>query len=432
MARVITPQDAHVIMNALVKQATGMENVATSDISDFVSAGELVLATGMENVFNALSIVLNRTLIAARPYNAKLKLIQALDTGAWSNRIRKISFYSQYALPDGHHNTDLYTNLAAGFTAGQNPDGNGDAQSTKSMWEQNPPMPFEMNFAGTSVWQDCITLYEDQIKAAFRSPEDFAGFVNGYLTEHGNDIESQKESWNRMALLNKIAATYYYDSISATEGAVINLTKAYNDRFGTAYTSAQLRSTYLADFLKFFVATFKNVSKFMTERTDKRHIPFTKTVSSVDYAILRHTPYSRQNVFLYAPLFTEAEAMVLPAIFNPEYLDINTQYEEITYWQGISDRAAVNVTPAVIDLATGEQTATSDPIELPYVVGAIMDRDALMTNFQLEVAHTSPLEARKGYRNTWLSIARNIMDDPSEQCVIFIMADEDADDNEGD
>ena len=61
-----------------------------------------------------------------------------------------------------------------------------------------------------------------------------------------------------------------------------------------------------------------------------------------------------------------------------------------------------------------------------------MDRDALMTNFQLEVAHTSPLEARKGYRNTWLSIARNIMDDPSEQCVIFIMADEDADDNEGD
>lgn len=423
MARVITPQDAHVIMNALVQEATGMANVSEADLSDFVSAGELVLSTGMENVFNALSIVLNRTLIAARPYNAKLKLIQSLNTGAWSNRIRKISFYSQYALPDGYHNTDLYTNLAAGFTAGQNLDGNGDAQSTKSMWEQNPPMPFEMNFAGTSVWQDCITLYEDQIKAAFRSAEDFAGFVNGYLTEHGNDIESQKEAWNRAALLNKIASTYYYDSISATSGSVINLTKAYNDRFGTAYTSAQLRSTYLKSFLEFFVATFKNVSKFMTERTAERHIPFTKTVGGVDYAILRHTPYSRMNVFLYAPLFTESEAMVLPEIFRPGFLDLDTQYEEVTFWQGISDRAAINVTPAVIDLSDGEQTATDDPIEIPYVVGAIMDADALMTNFQLEVAHTSPLEARKGYRNTWLSIARNIMDDPSEQCVIFTMED---------
>ena len=423
MARVITPQDAHVIMNELVQQATGMANIAEADISDFVSAGELVLSTGMENVFNALSIVLNRTLVAARPYNAKLKLIQSLDTGAWSNRLRKISFFSQYALPDGYHNTDLYTNLAAGFTNGQNPDSNADPQSTKSMWEQHPPMPFEMNFAGTSVWQDCITLYEDQIKAAFRSAEDFAKFVNGYLTEHANDIESQKEAWRRMALLNKIGSTYYYDSASASTGSVINLTKAYNDRFGTSYTSAQLRSTYLKDFLAFFVATFKNVSRFMTERTADRHINFKKTVGGVDYAILRHTPYDRQRVFLYSPLFTEAEALVLPAIFNPEYLDINTQYEEVTYWQGINSRAEVNVTPAVIDLSTGEQTATDDPIEIPYVVGMIMDADALMTNFQLEVAHTSPLEARKGYRNTWLSIARNIMDDPSEQVVLFTMED---------
>lgn len=423
MARTITPQDAHVIMNQLVQEAIGLANVAEADVSDFVSAGELVLSTGMENVFNALSIVINRTLVAARPYNAKLKIIQSLDTGAWSNRIRKISFYSKYALPDGYHNTDLFTNLKDGFTNGQNPDGNGDPQSTKSMWEQHQAMPLEMNFAGTSVWQDCITMYEDQIKAAFRSPEDFAKFVSGFLTEHGNDIESQKEAWNRMALLNKIASTYYYDANSVTTGQVINLTYEFNQRFGTNYTSAQLRSTYLKDFLAFFVATFKNVSKFMTERTAERHVNFLKTVGGVDYAVLRHTPYSRQRVFLYSPLFTEAEALVLPAIFNPEYLDINTQYEEVTYWQGISDRAAINVTPAIIDLSDGEQTATDDPIEIPYVVGCIMDADALMTNFQLETAHTSPLEARKGYRNTWLSIARNIMDDPSEQCVIFTMED---------
>ena len=422
MARTITPQDAHLIMNELVREATGIDAVVSTDISSFVSAGETVLATGMENVMNALNIVLNRTLVAARPYSAKFRLVQALDTGIYSNRLRKISYYAQYALPDGSHNTDLFTNLAPGFTAGENIS-SGTAQSTKSQWEQHPAMPLEMNFAGSSVWQDCITLYDDQVQTAFRGPEEFARFVAGFMTEHGNDIESQKEAWNRMAVLNKIASCYYYDQAQDTEGQVINLTSEFNTRFGTQYTSAQLRSTYLKEFLAFFVAEFKKVSQFMTERSASRHINFKKTIDGVDYAILRHTPYNRQRVYLYSPLFTEAEALVLPEIFRPNYLDIDTQYEGVTYWQGQSDRSEINVKPAVYDTATGAQIPAANAVNLEYVVGAIMDEDALMTNFQLERADTTPLEARKHYRNTWNTFMKNIIDDPSENCVIFIMAD---------
>ena len=422
MARTITPQDAHLIMNELVAQATGLDAVVSTDISSFVSAGETVLATGMENVVNALNIVLNRTLIAARPYSAKLKLMQALDTGIYSNRLRKISYFAQWALPDGSHNTDLFTNLAAGFTAGENIS-SGTAQSTKSQWEQHPAMPLEMNFAGSSVWQDCITMYDDQLQIAFRGPEEFARFVSGYLTEHGNDIESQKEAWNRMALLNKIASASYYNTNGDSTGQVINLTSEFNTRFGTSYTSSQLRTTYLKEFLAFFVAEFKKVSKFMTERSAIRHINFKKTVDGVDYAILRHTPYSKQRVYLYSPLFTEAEALVLPEIFRPNYLDLDTQYEEITYWQGPDSRAEINVKPAVYDTTTGAQIPAASAINLEYVVGAIMDEDALMTNFQLERADTTPLEARKHYRNTWNTFMKNIIDDPSENAVIFIMAD---------
>ena len=39
MARVLTPQDGYVIMNDLVKQATGQENIKVTDLSSFVSAG---------------------------------------------------------------------------------------------------------------------------------------------------------------------------------------------------------------------------------------------------------------------------------------------------------------------------------------------------------------------------------------------------------
>ena len=112
----------------------------------------------------------------------------------------------------------------------------------------------------------------------------------------------------------------------------------------------------------------------------------------------------------------------MPEIFNPEYLDIKTQYQEITYWQGESNRPAINFTPAVIDTTTGTQTAGAQ-VELEYVVGAIFDRDGLMTDFQLESARTTGVEARKGYRNTWLTLRKNAISDNTEKSVIFIMQD---------
>ena len=125
MAKTFTPKDAHVIMNELLKQATGQKAIAVIDSSSFTSAGEMVLATGMENVFNSLNIVLNRLIVSSRPYNAKMQIVSRNEVGAYSNRARKVSFYSQFALPDGSHNTDLYTNLAAGYTSGLHCPGTG-------------------------------------------------------------------------------------------------------------------------------------------------------------------------------------------------------------------------------------------------------------------------------------------------------------------
>lgn len=430
MSRVLTPQDVHSLMNLLVKEATGQDStIQVVDASSFVSAGEQILATGTENVLNSLSLVLGRTFMAVRPYKAKLAIINALNTDLYTSRMRKISFYSREALASGDFNTQLYTNLAQGFDNGENGTDavTGNPVSTKSMWVQNPAVPLEINFAGQSVWEDSTTVYEYQLKTAFRSEDDFAQFVSGIMTEKGNDIESQKEAFNRMAILNHIAAIYATEGTLAT-GRVVNLTKAFNDRFGTAYTSAQLRSTYLKDFLAFFVATFKLASRMMTYRSAKYHWSPAKTVGGVSYTLLRHTPYDRQRVMLYEPLFTEAEALVLPEIFRPNYLDIDTQYEGIDYWQNINDPSAIDVVPA-IPTTSGTQTVGSE-VELPYVVGMIYDADALMIDYQLERSYSTPLEARKAYRNIWWSFSKNAISDLTENAVIFIMEDPSEDDSE--
>lgn len=414
MPKTLTPLDCYALMNELVAQATGQKDIAVVDTTSFVSAGETVLSTGYENTLDALSLVLGRTLVAVRPYKAKLASIQAINTEMYSHRLRKISYFSRNNLPAGNFNTQLYPeNLEQGKTNAA--DATSGHESTKSMWVQNQPQPLEMNFAGSDVWQTSTTVYRYQLKAAFRDEQSFAAFVAGIMTEKANDIESTKEAFNRMAVVDKIARVY----LSGVSAQKVNLTEAFNDYYGTEYTSAQLRSTYLDKFLEFFVATFRLYSDRMTERTANFHEAVTKSVvnpetgSSETLYLLRHTPKADQKALLYNPLFIHAKAEVLPAIFNPQYLDVEN-FEPVDFWQSNYDEEA----RSAINVKIGADTAA-----IPYVVGMLFDRDALLIDYQLDDAAASPLEARKHYYNIWWSFAKNVISDPTEQTVIFYMED---------
>lgn len=428
MARVYTPKDAYSLMNALVKQATGQQSVTATDTSSFVSAGELVMATGTENVLNALSILIGRTFMAVRPYDAKLQIINAINTGMYTNRMRKISFYSKDAQPAGFVNTDLYTNLKDGYTNGQNTPTS--PNSTKSMWEQNQAVPLQMHFGGQSVWDDSITIYENQLKVAFRSESEFVSFVNGIMTERENDIASQKEAFNRMTMLNAIAGRMDMAANGDIPNGAINLTAAFNARFGTSYTSAQLRTTYLTDFLAFLVSTIKQYSNLMEHRTAAFHWSPAKTIDGVSYTLLRHSPKSVQKLVLYRPLFIEAESEVLPEIFHDGLLRIEN-YEGVDYWQGLTgtltNNPAIKVTPAIpetdsTDAAFGTQVAGS-AVSADYIVGFLFDTDALMVDYQFEGSYTSPLEARKLYRCLWFHYSKNAINDFTENGIVFYMSD---------
>lgn len=420
MPRTLTPLDGCAIMTQIVRQATGQDNYAAVNVSNFVSAGETVLATGMENTYNAVHIVLGRLVVAVRAYKGKFATIQAADTNAYAHRYRKISYYAQDPLESGYFNTDQNTNLAQGYTSGDN-----GGASTKSQWEQHQAMPLEMNFGGSTTWQDCITLYEEQVKMAFSGPDEFVRFVEGFLMEHGNDIESQKEAFRRMTVVSKMAAIYDY---AVNEGVVteaaVNLTAAFNAKYRTTYTTDQLKSTYLKEFSQFAISRIKTDSNRLTNRSTRYHNPMTKTVSGKNYHILRHTPKANQRLILYGPLITDIESTVMPEIFGPDYMSLGQNFETVDYWQtqdGTNDMG-INYQTSLYDAATGAQKQGA-AVALDNVVGILFDRDAIFTDFQLEIAHTTPVEARKGYRNTWLTFAKNAINDPTENAILYYMAD---------
>lgn len=420
MARQLTVKDAYQIMNALVKEATGQQStIQTEDLSAYVSAGETVLATGKENTLKALSMVLGRTIIAIRPYKAQFNLIQTEDAGTYSNRIRKISYMAKEAQATGWYNTDLNpANLYNGR------DNHGSAttglEAVGTQWEQNKPVPYEVNFGGSYAWDSSITVYEDQIDIAFRDPAEMARFASGYMTRYRNDIEVRKEAENRLAVLNYIGGAY--DLSAQANGSVVDLTAAFNARFGTNYTGTQLRTAYLKEFLAFFVSFLKIQMKKMKIESALYHVNPTVTQDGVTYTYLpRHTSRENLRCMLYSPLFTEAEALVLPEIFNTQYLNIDTQYEDVLFWQNEEDPSAVKITPAVPNFTTGEQGAGAT-VNLPYVVGLLYDKDAILTQYCLDRALSTSVEARKGYRNIWNHNRRNSINDFTENHILLYMS----------
>lgn len=430
MSRALTPQDCYGIIRAIHAQLTGQTALAGVDASNFVSVGEEILAAGTENTLNALSLVLGRTFIATRPYNAKLDLFNVTNSGLFSNRMRKISYLSQWAQPSGAFNTQLYTNHAMTFDNGSNPAGTPPTpQSLPTMWEQNQPVPIELNFAGRSVWDESITIYEDQLQAAFRDPEEFARFMSGVMVEKGNDIESEKEAFNRALLLNYLAGLYDMN-VGLSNFMAFDLATGYNNHFGTNHSRNTLLTTEYKNFLEFVIATIKQTSDFMTHRSAVGHWAISKTDSNsgLTYTLLRHTPKDRQKLMMYRPFWIDAEARVLPEIFNDQYLKPEN-YEGVDYWQAFGLNVpgagpAINFTPAIPDVnGTPITQITGTQVQLDYVLGVLYDEDALMIDYQLDSSYSTPIEARKRYRNIWWHFAKNAINDFTENGVLFYIGD---------
>lgn len=422
--RRINATDACVIMQNFVKEATGQTvQIAAEDTSSFTSAGNLVMQTGYENVTESLSIITGMSIIAVRAYVGRASIIRAANWDVYTTRKRKISYYSKLPQPAGAWNTQSYPkNLGMGRDNTAGADGDG----THSMWVQNPPVTLEMNFEGFDTWDDSYTMYKKAFKLAMRSPEEFAKFIEGMMTEKGNDIESTKEAYDTMVLCNYLAALYDADAI-LHNGMAINMTKAFNDYYNTNYTSAQLRTTYLKEFTMFLVAFVKNLSDDFVRRTAKRHWSPAKQINGVDYVLLRHTPKANQKMVMFSRFWKLVEATVLPEIFNDQYLKIEN-FEELTYWQNDSDgeEAKLCIEPSLPDISgtNGGLQVKGAKVQLDYVIGAIFDEDAVMTWYEFEDADATPLEAKKKFWNLIWNFNKSNICDLTEQGCLLYMADE--------
>lgn len=426
-------KDLYALMNATMSQLTGQDYQQVIDARSFMDAGKQAAAYSTDEIYNALGIVGYRLMIENRPYNAPFGIIDSISTGEFNSTVREISYFSTWALPSGAFNTNLYTNLANGFNAGTNPS-DGTPQSTGDQYEQHPVYPYEQWFMDSQVWQDCLTRYVNQIKIVFNSEEEWGRFWAGMVTEKSNDMEQRKEAYNRLTFLSRMGlAAAIGDYASNIKGAytLYDVTEGFNKEMGTNYTGTQLRTTYRKEFLEWLTSELQIVSDLMHDRSVFFHATPVLTLGDGDHVILRHTPKSEQKMVMYAPFWKKAKTMVMPEIFNDKYLKTEN-FEEIDYWQTFSMDDSVKATadikvtiPGWLEDLIGNTTGSSDTafeFHPDYILGAIFDRRAVMTNYQLEDARTSPLESRKNYLNTWFDIVKSNICNPTHNFVLFVMS----------
>lgn len=416
MAHVFTPKEAYAIVNLMAKELTGQDaTIQAVDPSSFVSVGEKIITFPKENVLAALTMGVFQTYVNVKRRQERLAIITEPDTALFNQIRREILVYSQEAQASGAFNTDAYTNLANGYDNGTN-----GGSSLATMWEQKSPVVQEMYYGGMNVWDDCLTIYDNQLKPAFTDQAAFLALINGIKVEKENDISREKDAVKTMTLVNFIAGVI--DGSANLPGSAVELTAAFNADNGTSYTKADLKSTYLKEFLEWFMARIKNDSDRLAEESTLYHWTPAKTVGSVSYQLLRQTPKADQRLIIYGPIMNLAKTKVLSEIFNPEYLGAD-QGERVAFWQNINDPMSINVTPAIPDFtsASGDVQQKGHAVNVE-VMGMLFDKDALGTNFYLDSADATPMEARKKYYNIWYHMARGSFNNFTRQAIVYYFA----------
>lgn len=403
MANTLTPTDVYGIVNAMAAEMWGSNNTLTAfNTSTFATVGEAMLRTGYENTVGALSAVIGKTLIAARPYRGKFRIIMKVPQ-EFGLITRKISFYSTKLEESTDFNTDINgTQIVDGASI--------------DPWTITKTYPLEINFVGLKVKQKNYTVFRYQLKQAFQSEASFGQFVSGLLIQIANDLEVDMDAENRLQVLNAIGATYNVGGARQ----VVDLVAAYNAFYGTSKTTADLLGTDFESFMKFFVMRLKGDMELMSEYNELFHVYPAKNDDSGNALTLnRHTPPEARRLLLFMPRIRQAEATVFPSLFDSSYLRLEN-FEGVEYWQNPNLPEAVSVTPNQLNTTTG-QSETGNAVALDHVFALLFDKDALVTSVHIEDVLTSPVNNRGSYYNVTYHWGKDYQLDQTENMVLYYL-----------
>ena len=238
---------AATVLNAIVNQATGKNNLAATDTNSFVSLAKIGLETGYDALSTAISQVLSRKIFSVRPYSRKFKGLEA-DALRYGNHVSKINY------ADSPFEEDDRIKLVDDYSIDQ--------------YTVKKPKAIQTNFYGENVYQRHVTIYRDQLDCAFSGPEEFARFISGVMSNTQDQIEQAHEDMARATLANLIGGVLTINNTPQ----VVHLITEYNAWSGQSITAATVYDPDIfPSFARWMYGRVATLSKLLRERTILYH-----------------------------------------------------------------------------------------------------------------------------------------------------------------
>lgn len=383
----MSKEQAYQLITAIHKQATGQDTVQPTDLSSFISVAQATLLAGTEQTLNAITQVLQRTIIAVRPYDEKFRGLE-YSADAWGGIIRKINFADTDPEADATH-----------FTV--------DGQSIDQYVVKKPKV-LETRYVGSDVYDAHYTIFKQQLKTAFTSEENFGAFITGLLEHFTNERKQWLENLKRSILANTIAAKN-----EINDSSVVHLLTEYNRETGQSLTAitVMLPANYKA-FMQWAYSRVAEITRLMSERSEL----FQQKITN--FPIMRHTPLRDLRVYMDAKFLESMDSRVLADTYHDNFLKYS-DVEAVSFWQAIKDPRTVSATPVYVDNTGAVKTGNAQVVE--NVIGVLFDRDAMGYNIYEDTLETSPYNAKGQYYNLYAHMDVQLQSDLTEKAVVLLL-----------
>lgn len=365
------------IINSVNKQTMGVTDLTVVDEQGLISLGDTVLSTnGLADTWlNSLAQRIGRTIISFREYKSKYSDM-VLDSLQWGNIVQKIKVSMPEATKDESY--DLVNGTSV------------------DMYKVANPKVKQSFFTTETPYQFFVTVKRRQLKEAFTSETSMNGFIGAIYGEVQNAIELSLESLARNCINNFIGEKFKAKK-------TINLLSLYNTETGKTLTS----TTCLHDieFLAFCVSRIKLYSRYLENMSTKFN----------DGTQTRHTPKSLQHLRVLEDFESRLETVVQYQAFKDGYVKLEN-YHTTSFWQSLDNPDQINV----------KVSSDGTAIQKRGIIAIMYDRDALGLYKKDSWNSTTPFNSAGGYYNTYYHHKELYFNDLSENFVVFVIADADA------
>lgn len=372
------------ILNTINREMTGETAIVNEDLSNIVDIGKQLtadmtaeeIANYMENYAKKIIDKVGRTIIVDRAYKSTAPNI-IRDSWEYGGIMEKIRVTVG----------DLEDDTTWGLTAGDTPE----------QFKYTPADLSAKYYDKYDTFMTQISIPEKTLRSAFNSAQDMNRLISAIENRVATKMAYSSDNLIRRTVNNMILEV----AKTPNSSRFVRLLTLYNQgRTGEDVLTAGM-ALKTPDFLRFAIGTINKYRRLIQELS---------TAYGGD-GFVNFTPLENQKLIMQADFVENARVNMESDTFNRELVQINGDFDTVSYWQSPNNPMKVQGTPA------SGSTAVVSP---PEILGVLFDEDACAVELE-DNQVTSTYAANGRFYNYFHYANARYMNDMSENVVIFVL-----------